>query len=203
MFKKQFLFYFSLWLLLAFSFTKVLKFSNPSAKQEYLQLMEDSSAGKEKKSNYKAQQNRFNISKHIFFTKENERLQMYLKSPRSDLYFEQENGKTELVEHFKDVFCLIQEEFLDSNEVLDGSQQIIRQIEAVTASYHYQSENFLAEQVKLFRYISKGNTLKKPFVILTPLMSGEAKSLQLSLSSPNKSFKAQELKAVIQNWGAP
>lgn len=232
MFKKQIFILLTLWAFLLLSFIAIFKISSKEDNEAYQNLMAESTASKDKKGNYKAQQQRFNVNKHLLVSKGPERLQMRLNSPRSDLIFEQTDDKTEIVEHFKDVHCTMQENLIytskdgkeaklqaDGRLLFAGSdpnlpsswtvindpkllcKQAVRQIDAVTASYHYRTEDLFAEQVKLNRFIAEGNQLTPSLMPLSSLMSGTAKTVQLSLSNNEKPFKAQEFQATFQEWG--
>lgn len=81
--------------------------------------------------------------------------------------------------------------------------QIIRYLEADTASYYYQTDRFLADDVKVSRFITEGHTLVESLDGLKPLMDGIASSVEFSLVGDDLLFTAQQLKATIRTTGRP
>lgn len=175
---------------------------------------------KESKNVYQTQQKRFHVTKHLFLAKGRDRLHMHLRSESSDLVLSQQDGNVAMMECFKGVKCTQQEAlvyvFSDGKEVkchphdqktlsqidftvpLMKEQQVVRQIDADKATYHYKTKELLGEQVKFSRYIASGHDLKRPSPILSSLMNGTAKKLQISLSDTEKPFKAEGFKATFK-----
>lgn len=184
----------------------------PVDREHYQQLVRLSS-GSEQVEIYQTQQKRFNVSKHFILSKGKERLHMHLHSDSSEIFLNQEKGKMEVVECFKTLTCATQEGLMtilpDGREEryqfedllshpyltdpLIKKRQIVRQFEAERATYHYKTEELNAEEVKFSRYLAAGNQLEKNPLILSLLMSGTAKKMQLSLANEHKPFKAQHL----------
>lgn len=137
---------------------------------------------------------RFNLRKDFYFTKGNERLQMWLKSASAELKLERQGGKNAVIEHMRDVTCYMQEEVYYAAP--DKPMQIIRHLKADAASYHYQKDLFVAENVQISRYLIPGSTLVETGVEDNKLlMTGLAKRVEFSLNGSDPNFKAYQLKS--------
>lgn len=186
---------------------------------------------KEKVGSYKAKQHRKGVSKHYIFCNGPERLNMLLKGLESDLFFHQKGDKTEIIEHFKNVQCISQETFtyslldgrqvllnekgnffvkndnLEHNDILEKgdpriqSTQTVRTLKASKAIYHYGTENLLADDVQLSRYLAKGVILNDTIKPTQELMSGTASEIELSFSGGDKPYKAKGLQAKFHDLG--
>lgn len=149
-------------------------------------------------SPYKAQQQRFNIHKHLFVNEGEERLQYRLHSTNSELIFNQQDGKSEVVERFQALTCLMQEQLIEMQGV---AYQYVRYLEAEEAVYHYKTQELIADSVQLRRYLVPGHQLVTSVQTLKPLMTGTAKQVRLSLSHVDRTFKAQGFQATFQDIG--
>lgn len=198
--------------------------------RSYQDLMSSHSENVDKKAKHQAKQQRFKVSKHFLMTKGPERLHFFLRSRSSELILDQQE-KADLVEHFKDVHCVMQEGLLytikDGREAKmqpDGrlriastestpeiwlenthpsliSRQLIRQLDAEKAVYYYSTEDLFANKVKVSRYIAKGQNLQAASPPFILLMKGQASGIQMSFSDRTKPFKAQGLQATFQDQG--
>ncbi len=171
--------------------------------ETYQKLMKQTDGDKiNTASCYQAQQQRFNVNKHLLFIEEGNRLQLRIQSTSSELIFDQQGDKMEMIEHFKDIQCLMQEELFYLK--VDGEQepkQYIRYMKAETASYHYRTEEFIGEQVYLSRYLAPGHQFLSSYQDLKPIIQGVAQQVKLSLSNHDKQFKVQGFQGTIQNLG--
>lgn len=172
-----------------------------TATQEAYELLMNSSqqtALKQPSTQHLAQQKRFNVSKHILLKKKDQRLHARLCSATAELVLDQKEGKTEMIEYFKDMRCLMQEDLLITGET---PTQMIRSIEADEGVYFYKTEELVAERVNLSRYLGEGHQLPQTISFLKLLMHGRAKHLKFSLVKGAYSFKAEGLQAIIQEGG--
>lgn len=71
--------------------------------------------------------------------------------------------------------------------------QIIRFLEADTAFYYYRNDKFVAENVKVTRYITSGHTIEEAVKEQELIMSGLAAWVEFNVKEAN--FKAYQLKA--------
>ncbi|WP_068467118.1 hypothetical protein [Candidatus Protochlamydia phocaeensis] len=201
-------------------------FHSPSLEDHdrYLKLLEYSDSSKQqtdKKKPFTTRQQRSQVSKQIFFINDQGRLQWRLKSASSELTFGQQADSMELVEHFKNVSCLMQEKLIfsqsESQESLNlslnqrkgkreeegnlsASHQLIRCLQAQQAVYHYKTQELAAEDVDLARYSIPGHEWVDIFDSFKPVMKGQAQRIQLSFSPSEPSFKAQGIRATFQDW---
>lgn len=79
--------------------------------------------------------------------------------------------------------------------------QVIRYLEAETASYFYKSDRFVAENVLVARYVVPGHLLVESIEGMKPVMMGSATSAAFSLAGKNPDFKARRLKAKLYSGG--
>jgi len=75
--------------------------------------------------------------------------------------------------------------------------QIVRFIEAETASYYYKTEFLKAEDVNISRFSAEGHALMSPWEKKQLLMKGIAESMEFSLSDKTPNFKASEMKTTL------
>jgi len=177
---------------------------------ELVSLSNLKSERNEKKEPYKASQDRRNVVKEFFIQEGSERHLLRIESSKSSLSYAEQEAKKELVEHMEDLVCLMQEElyFLlpDGSKVHKGEvkeelgvpMQIIRRLEAASADYFYQTEDFTAQNVKLERFIVPGQSLEDPRERGELILSGEAQNVSLSLAGNGLKFHADHLKATVQ-----
>jgi hypothetical protein len=148
------------------------------------------------KQDYTAKQSRVNVQKNVSFVDHGRVLEMRLQAGKSDLMFDHQAEKTQIVEKMENVVCLMQEELYELPD--HTPMQTIRSIHAKTASYYYKDDHFVADQVNYARYTFPGLTLPKNVDSGKPLMRGVAKAVEFSLDGKEMNFKAHELKATFQ-----
>jgi hypothetical protein len=180
---------------------------------------------------YTATQQHRQAHKDFWFMKNGQRLQLRLRSADTELVLDHHDEQTEVLEHMRDVKCFLQEELYyvlpdgseaiqqpdgqitlrhhEKNQILtqisDISQlkpmQIIRYMEADTATYYYQTDHFIAEHVKVSRFAAPGHALLESINGLKPMMSGIAQSVEFSLVGKDLNFTAYQLKATLHSTG--
>lgn len=166
-------------------------------RKDYFSLMEKADPSQAAKENpYTATQKHHNVHKEIWYNKKNgeknQRLQLVLRGKDADLILEHDNAKTEVVEHMKNVHCLMQEELF---EIQGKPMQLIRYIEADNATYSYDTNCLKATEVTILRFQVPGHTLIQSTAGLKPIMKGKAKEVEFSMGSEDLNFKAHQMKA--------
>ena len=164
------------------------------------------------------------VAKDIWFTREETPLQLHLRSASSELVFEHNGSRSEIVEKMTDVTCYVQEELFyllgDDQEVFRNAQgklvlrnsletevsegnsqlnpvQRIRYIEADHATYYVSAGLLVANEVHLSQYVLPGHKLVLSVEGKTPIMKGRAESLEISLLSKGLTFNAKKMTATF------
>lgn len=164
------------------------------------------------------------VAKDIWFTRENNPLQLHLRSADSVLVFEHHGNRSEIVEKMTDVICFVQEElfyllnedievirntsgklvwrdFPDKEVAEDDPQlrpvQKIRYIESDNATFYLNTGLLVAHEVHLSQYVLPGHKLILSIEGKTPLMKGRAESLEISLLSKGLTFNAKKMTATF------
>jgi hypothetical protein len=206
MFKKHLISLILVWLFLVVGCIGLLYNSSSDAKLAYQRLMSYSDQVKKERSQDAArptQQSRQQVSKQILYKKGKDRLQTRLISAESDLIYLKKEG--ELIEQFKGLSCITQDELIDvpdseavSEEI---AQQMIRQFRAQEAVYSYKSGKLEAKEVDVAHYLLPGLNCPGSLEGYQPLVQGKAHSLQLSLFK-EPTMQAQGFQAIFHNWGS-
>jgi hypothetical protein len=212
MFKRYLIGFVLCWLLAVFILLWGFLNFFPDAQVAYQRLMNfsDEVAKEQLKEEARlTQQTREQVSKQILYKKDLHRLQSRLVSQSSELIFAKKEQGGELVEHFKEVYCVMQEKFIDSENESDpmslsqnGLQlnQYVRSLKAQDAIYAYKTGQLVAEEVEVAHYVIPG--LLWPFSLeaFHPLIQGQAQKLQISMfKEPH--LKAVDFKAIFHEWG--
>ena len=206
---------------------------DPKEVNEYRALVEKLETPQSDKVDkpYSAKQERKKVQKHIVINQEGNRLHIKLEADQSDLVLDHHEDKTEIIEHLRNVTCCMQEELYylleDGREVIrraDGSlvlrysptfkiteqvetlipMQVIRYFEADTASFFYKTDHLVANQVKLSRFVAPGHRIVATVNGLKPFATGEAATVDFSLSGKDVHFSAKQLTArFYSNGGTP
>jgi hypothetical protein len=145
---------------------------------------------------YSAKQKRNLVQKELWFVKNNLPHKMTLQSADSELVLDHQNEGTEVLEKMQDVDCYVQEE-LFFEELMPF--QIIRHIQAETATYYYQQEKLLGNNVKIWRYTIPGHELTQSQDQKSLMMSGTANSIEFAWVENNFRFSAKQFKAALHN----
>lgn len=148
---------------------------------------------------YTSTQQHRTTHKDIWFSQGDQRLQLRLRSEDTRLVLEHHDRNIQVVEHMQGVTCFIQEKlyYLTKEDGQRIPMQIVRYLEADNASYYYQADRFLAEQVHVMRVAMPGHTLTESLEGLTPFMTGVARSVEFGLSGTELNFTAYQLKATL------
>ena len=192
---------------------------------EYKSLLDRANAAETKTSNtlYSAEQQHRQARKDLFFMKNGERLQMTVFSEDTRLILDKQEGHSDIVEHMTGVHCCMQEELfyltsdgkevmksnpatfiLRNGEAIDSNQkklvpmQKIRYLDAKKAIYYYQTDLFLAENVKISEYVVDGHYLLENPPKKEPTITGTASAVEFSIAKDNIQFIAHHFKAIIK-----
>lgn len=177
----------------------------------------------EKTSPYKATQRHQHVCKEVWFLEKEQRMKLKVLSSDAELILDHQGDKTEVIELMHDVTCFMQEELYfvtpDGKELkkeqdntfvsrdegkkvnidMEISQlkpmQVIRHLKAATAEYHYSTEQFVAHDVKVVRFVVPGHQLVESLAGSQTLLSGIAKKAEFSMAGGNTHFRAHQLKA--------
>ncbi len=79
--------------------------------------------------------------------------------------------------------------------------QILRYMEAETASYFYETDTLIAEQVNISRFAVPGHEIEGSFDNVIPLMTGIAESVEFKLDGNDPEFQASQFKAILYHSG--
>lgn len=179
-----------LWLILVSGYFAFLYTSTAKSTTAYRQLMDDFSPAKgasKEEEDRPIQQARTLVSKQIFYQKGPDRLQSRLISDSSELIYSKKKG--ELVEHFKDVDCMMQEKG-------EPGSNLVRRFRAQDAIYSYQTGVLEAKEVEVAHYLMPGKSWPASWDSLSPLFEGKAKTVHLSLIK-EPDVKAQGFQAIF------
>lgn len=179
----------------------------------YHQLLQGEEEEGEDVAGFSSKQHRTKMQKDLFFTEKGKRLQMHLESENADLVLDF-HPQQEIVEHMQGVICYVQEDLFDfiSKEGRSESMQQVLYFESPSAVYHYSNKIFVAENVKVFRYVVPGHDLYDPHLdsdaYFLPsgknndhlISHGEAKSIEFSLEDDHFNFKANGLRATLYDF---
>lgn len=149
----------------------------------------------ETERSYRASQTRKGVRKDFWYMKGDVRLEMTLKGEDSELAYEKEGERQEIVERLNGVRCMIQEELQDTEG--GAPTQTIRYIEATTAKYHYKTETLFAEQAEMSLYTLPGHRLPESLEGQTPTMTGSAKTVEVSIVNKAMKFSADTFRGIL------
>jgi lipopolysaccharide export system protein LptA len=182
----------------------------------------------EKVHPYTARQLHRGVHKQIIVNGHEDRLQMRLDGVEAELILEhKEGGSATLSENFKNVTGLMQEQLyytlLDGRKVTKDTNgrwlveqdksfqwvdpslkelmpmQYMRYFEAEEAHYHYNTQQLIAHQVKLLRYLVPGHQLVSSIQGLLPIM--QASAHELSLSPKSQEISLSNHVVIEQEYG--
>lgn len=139
-------------------------------------------------------QERRDIYKEIWQVEGLERKMIKIQSPSSKVIVKEDNGHFKMVEELADCKCWMQEKLYKENGAL---MQELRHLKAQKASFSYDDHSFIANQVFIFRYLAKGDTLPKLEKGLTLLMKGNAKVARFKVQDGGYNFSVDKLKATF------
>lgn len=202
MFKKHFIKFVLIWFLLVLGCVGFLYTFSSNADRDYQDLVTyGDQVKKERLYDHlrSTQQMRHQVSKQILYKKGAERLQTRLNSAESNLIYSKKDG--EVVEHFKNLACIMQEELMDSiqNEE-EAVKQTIRQLNAQEAIYSYTKGVLEAKEVDISHYLLPGHLYPESLVDFHPMLQGKATELQLSLFQ-EQTMQAEGFQAIFHDWG--
>ncbi|MCC5832402.1 MAG: hypothetical protein JJU12_05095 [Chlamydiales bacterium] len=161
-------------------------------REKYRELIERSSPTQKPLLSF-SQQTREGVLKEIWY-QEKDPLYIRIESADSELFFFHREGRIEVVEELESVVCLMQEELFYEE---DKPMQHIRYMEAKRASYNYNTQLFVSEEAKLWKYRLQGHDPVLSVEGETPLMSGTADRVEFTFRGKQLDFQAHRLKAIF------
>lgn len=139
-------------------------------------------------------QERTGIYKEIWQVDGTDRKMVKIQSPSSKVILKEENGHFKMIEELSDCKCWMQEKIFYKQST---PMQELRHLKAQKACFSYDDHSFTAQQVFVFRYLAKGDSLPKYEKGLTLLMKGNAKEATFKVKDGGFSFEANKLKATF------
>ncbi|MDP1879592.1 MAG: hypothetical protein Q8K60_01470 [Parachlamydiaceae bacterium] len=171
------------------NYLSLVAFSDPNSKENQKEKIE------------KTKQVRQKVSKQFLYTKDGHRLESRVESEQSELLLDTSSQGSEMVEHFQGIICTMQEDFFyGKNDAQEKkAMQLIRHFQAKNAIYSYKTGQLNALDVELSRYLLPEHFWPSSFISDSPLLKGEAQSVQVSLFH-RTTFKARGLQATFNDW---
>ncbi len=213
MFRKQLISMILAWLLAFSACLWFFRSSSVDAEKEYQRLISLGDQAKEERKREEqgnTQQSRYQVAKQILYKKDGLRMESRLSSDQSELVFNSAGGKGEFIEHFKGLFCTMQEQLIDQsknrNKLEKGfadhghPKQYVRCMNAREAVYSYKSGLLEADHVQVSHYLIDGHKLPLNIDAQSSLMKGQATKMRLSLIK-EPSMKAEDFQATLFDWG--
>lgn len=200
---------------------------SPNEVQAYHRLTKQLDNKAQQTTPYSSKQDRLKVQKDVLFTQGQDRLQLRLRAADSQLVLDHDQSTEivehmhEVIGIMQEqLYWLLpdgREATMQSNGRLlvrnanpgEGASwfskdlkglipmQIIRYLEADTASYHYKKDLFVADNVRISSYAVPGHELVETMDPKKTLMKGTAKAVEFSLSGKDLNFKAHQLKATL------
>jgi len=167
----------------------------PEEKLRYREIMDVSQSKTQvsAESNYTAKQLKQGTAKTLLLSQGDERKIGVLKSRISTLLFSKANQSSEVIEEMEGVRLTYQEELIKNRS---GSQeQRVLSLLAEKATYFYNQEKLVAENVQIFRYQLPLHELPHEIEGEIPYFSGTADSISLNFSRTMPTLQAKNLKA--------
>lgn len=198
MFRRQLACFVLLWLFFVLASFAIVHKAMPNAILAYENLMVMCDKGERSAAKEEMQplhQKRFGVSKQFLYTKDHQRLQSRISSMESELIFDPQGAERDVVEHFTQLTCALQEK---SNH---EHAQHIRCLNAGEAVYLYKSGQLEANDVAVAEYLIAGEQWPNRLESFSPFIQGNAQNVHLSLFK-EPSFKAHGFEATLFDWEA-
>lgn len=142
-----------------------------------------------------SEQAREGVTKEIWYIREKDPLNIRIESKHSELFFFQQEGTFEVIEQLEGITSLMQEELYYESE---KPMQLVRYMEANRATYNYNTQLFVAQDVKFWKYRAEGHDPLQHVIGLSPLIAGSAQTVEFSIKGRDLSFQAHRLNATFQ-----
>ncbi len=159
----------------------------------YRQLLASSSPTEKPMISY-SEQLREGVCKEIWYQEGDTPLYYRIESDDSELFFFHQNGQIEVVEQLSGVHCIMQEKLYFEKE---QPMQLIRYMKAENATYNYNTQLFVAEDAHIWRFRIEGHEPVQSIVGLSPLMEGEAETVEFTIKGKQLDFSAHRFRAKV------
>ncbi len=181
----------------------------------------------EKNKGYSGRQERSGVRRDIWYSdaEQAQRLHFVILGKESQVLFDTESNKDQIIEEIQDVHCFMQEDLyyllpddqaiirhangeyfyshskqaMTPPDVPLRAMQHLRYLQADAATYSYTDNLFTAKTVALARYTLPSHTLKEDLTALTPELEGAAQTVQFSLEGSDLNFHAERLRVKIHS----
>lgn len=162
-------------------------------RKTFHELLESSNPGQKTLLTF-SEQAREGVTKELWYTRENDPLNVHIESKHSELFFFQQEGSIEVIEQLEGITSLMQEElYYDDGKPM----QLVRYMEAKRATYNYNTQLFIAEDAKLWKYRAPGHEPLQNVSGLSPLMAGAAQTIEFTMKGRDLCFQAHRLNATF------
>ncbi len=141
------------------------------------------------------EQERQIVYKDLWIIDGDQRLHFQLACDSSTLEFDFDGSRAKVVEHMRGVRGIIQEKLY--HDASGQPMQDFRYLVAENASYHYNSNLFIANEATLTHFRTKGHALIDSADGLEPVLTGTARSAEFKLADGGIDFHAHHLKAKV------
>lgn len=190
MFKKQLAIFLTLFSIAALILALLIFPLTDKDRATYQELLKSSTSQERPLLSY-SEHVREGVLKEIWYQDETP-LYIRINSDDSQLFFFQQEGQVEVVEQFENVHCLMQERlFYEGGKPM----QEVRYMDAKRACYNYNTQVFIAQEAKLWKYRLAGH---EPILNVNnqkPTLSGVAHTVEFSIKGKNLDFKAHRFRA--------
>lgn len=161
----------------------------------YRKLVQESRELKSKKAleDHPIEQEREGVRKDIYIVNgKEERLHMKIESRRSFLTIHQKKGKTDAIEELEEIFSALQEG-IDP----ESRTQQVRTFYALSGTYHFPSNRFVANAAHLAFYQIAGFFLPIAFDSEKPFLTGSAEEVAFEATAKIPTFTAYRIRAKL------
>jgi hypothetical protein len=173
-----------------------LGFFTPSDQEEYQKLLVNIEGELERNVPSLSTQERIGVRKDLFFYKNGSRQQLKVLSDYSELQLHRIQNRVELMEEMRDIQCYMQEKLFSSHATKTPMQSVLF-LEAATARYFYKTEDLIAENVKIQRFLAHGDNLNNDLHVIKPLISGIAEKIRFFYDQNGPNVKTEQFKATL------
>ena len=135
------------------------------------------------------------VYKDLWIIDGDQRLHFQLACDSSTLEFDVDGSRANIVEHMRGVRGIIQEKLY--HDAAGRPMQELRYLVADRASYHYNSNLFVANEATLTRFRTEGHAMIDSPDGLEPILTGTARSAEFKLADGGIDFHAHHLKAKV------
>ncbi len=151
----------------------------------------------EAQSSSSAYQTRRGVVKDLWYSQEDDiRVHHRISSESSILTMVAKKNKVDLFENLENIHCLMQEKVYYS--ALHEPMQQVRFFSANDGTYHYSTQQFLAQRVKLSLHRLSGHSLPEEVDPMQSFLQGIAEDVSFSINNKIPEFHAEHFRANLK-----